>query len=614
MFIVNDDLSIYATRGDIVCLNVSATDDRTGEPYEFQPGDILQMKIYVKKDAENVVLQKDFPVPAKTNTVGVFLTEQDTKIGDVISKPTDYWYEVTLNPYTNPQTFIGYDEDGAKIFKLFPEGKDITTDEPTKPEDIPVVDTDLSLLSSRPVENRAIARAITLVKNDMTLMDERLTGKIKANQKSGEAIAEELAVERARIDNLVASPTPGDSELVDIRVGADGVTYESAGTAVREQVSNVKNAVNRYVGEPVNLFNKDSTKNEHGYYIRGETTSSDVEGCGVSHPIYVEYGDSFILKYPYGTYGKNCANAFDKNGVFVKSFQNSEIDSNNNLAILNIDREAISYIVINVTTNQKSAVPIDKCMIVRGASFDEFPETYVPYAVDSSNMGGFVTPKNFSAEVQLAWNPLYGKVVSFNGDSICYGEGYRGGYGLMIANENNMIYENRGVSGGTITAETYFDDGKTRPKHWICRDIDNMRDDAEYIILEGGVNDSNAENIGAITEGFKATLNDSTFCGAFESMLKKAILKWPGKKIGYILSPKAYNHDGTGADKEKWDLARAICEKWSVPYLDLRNASGLNAGLPETRTMFFHNDDGVHPNESGYKVIVPKIVAWMKTL
>lgn len=260
MFLVNDDLSIYATRGDIVCLNVSAIDDRTGEPYEFQPGDILQMKVYVKKDAENVVLQKDFPVPAKTNTVGVFLTEQDTKIGDVISKPTDYWYEVTLNPYTNPQTFIGYDEDGAKIFKLFPEGNDVEDDEPVKPEDIPVVDEDLSLVSSRPVENKAIARAITLLKNDLTMVDERLTGKIKAIQKSGETVAEEMAVERARIDNLVASPTPGDSELVDIRVGADGDTYASAGTAVRSQMELMEGELDSFstVNERVNLFNKNN--------------------------------------------------------------------------------------------------------------------------------------------------------------------------------------------------------------------------------------------------------------------------------------------------------------------------------------------------------------------
>ena len=53
------------------------------------------------------------------------MTGEDTKIGQVINKPIDYWYEIELNPEINPQTVIGYDNDGAKIFKLFPEGADI---------------------------------------------------------------------------------------------------------------------------------------------------------------------------------------------------------------------------------------------------------------------------------------------------------------------------------------------------------------------------------------------------------------------------------------------------------------------------------------------------------
>lgn len=203
MYLVNDDLSIYATRGDIVAFAVSATDAETGAPYEFQPGDVVRMKVYGKKDAETVVLQKDIAVTTKTDSVAIWLTEQDTKIGDVISKPTDYWYEIELNPDTNPQTIIGYDEDGAKVFKLFPEGRDLEED-PIEPEDIPVVDDDLSLTSHRPVQNSAIARAITLLRNDMEAADSRQAADIKENKEASKDLASQVAVERARLDNLIA--------------------------------------------------------------------------------------------------------------------------------------------------------------------------------------------------------------------------------------------------------------------------------------------------------------------------------------------------------------------------------------------------------------------------
>ena len=121
MFVINEDLSIDITRGDAVAFSVGA---KTGEEsYKFQPGDVVRFTVFGKKDCSNVVLQKDITVAEETESVGILLTGEETKIGEVISKPADYWYEVELNPDTYPQTIIGYDQNGAKVFRLYPEAE-----------------------------------------------------------------------------------------------------------------------------------------------------------------------------------------------------------------------------------------------------------------------------------------------------------------------------------------------------------------------------------------------------------------------------------------------------------------------------------------------------------
>ncbi|MBO5017137.1 MAG: SGNH/GDSL hydrolase family protein [Ruminococcus sp.] len=251
MFKVNDDLSIYATRGDIVFFSVSA--EENGEQHTFQAGDLVRFKAFSKKDCENVILQKDFPVTEATDMVDIFLTEEDTKIGEVISKPVDYWYEIELNPFDRPQTIIGYDDDGAKIFKLFPEGRDLEEFEITE-EDIPIIDDALDMTSTRPVQNQAIASAVVTLNASVKAAREDADSKANALGEKAAQIESALAVERARINNQLSGATAEDAELIDIRVGANGKTYESAGDAVREQVF------------PVNRLLKFSPKfHENGY-------------------------------------------------------------------------------------------------------------------------------------------------------------------------------------------------------------------------------------------------------------------------------------------------------------------------------------------------------------
>ena len=123
MFKINEDKSIYLTRGDIADIKVSATKP-DGEQYTFSVGDVVRFKVFKRRDCGCVEIQKDTVVTEETQEVIIYLEKKDTKIGEIVSKPTNYWYEVELNPDTAPQTIIGYDEDGEKIFRLFPEGSE----------------------------------------------------------------------------------------------------------------------------------------------------------------------------------------------------------------------------------------------------------------------------------------------------------------------------------------------------------------------------------------------------------------------------------------------------------------------------------------------------------
>ena len=123
MFRIDDDMTIHITRGDIGVIEVSANKNEN-ELYTFAPGDIVCFRVFPKKRHEDVVLEKEVCIETETQAVSIILERSDTKLGEIINKPDVYWYEVELNPDTSPQTFIGYDANGPKLFILYPEGGD----------------------------------------------------------------------------------------------------------------------------------------------------------------------------------------------------------------------------------------------------------------------------------------------------------------------------------------------------------------------------------------------------------------------------------------------------------------------------------------------------------
>ena len=112
---------IMLTRGDSCIIEIKAI-DKNNNRYKFAVNDVIRLNVYKKKDYNDLKLQKDVIVRQESDYVDMVLTSELTKIDDIINKPVDYWYEMVLNPETNPQTIIGYDENGSKIFTLYPEG------------------------------------------------------------------------------------------------------------------------------------------------------------------------------------------------------------------------------------------------------------------------------------------------------------------------------------------------------------------------------------------------------------------------------------------------------------------------------------------------------------
>lgn len=125
LFEILKDKTICLTRGDIASIVTSAKQkvgSQDGIPYTFAMGDVVRLSVFKKRDCQSVVLQKDAIAQEETEAITINLTKEDTKIGDPINKPVDYWYEIVLNPDTAPVTIIGYDAYGEKIFRLYPEG------------------------------------------------------------------------------------------------------------------------------------------------------------------------------------------------------------------------------------------------------------------------------------------------------------------------------------------------------------------------------------------------------------------------------------------------------------------------------------------------------------
>ena len=122
MFIIDEDgTTLKVTRGQSGTITFGALTPE-GEPYTFQVGDVLRLNVTKVNKENSVVMSVDTIIQEETTEATISITSFYSKIGTVINKPTDYWYDIELNPDSAiAQMLLGYDDEGPKIFKLYPE-------------------------------------------------------------------------------------------------------------------------------------------------------------------------------------------------------------------------------------------------------------------------------------------------------------------------------------------------------------------------------------------------------------------------------------------------------------------------------------------------------------
>ena len=370
-------------------------------------------------------------------------------------------------------------------------------------------------------------------------------------------------------------------EVLDGRIGADGVTYKNIGTSIREQFKKVNKVTDELSNSYVSTFG-DLSINVLENWIEVTGGSSNYNNFKHIEIAGVKTGEIYRIK---NRCGGNVRAYVLKNvsGEVVSVAPEQPYGTYNNYTLELIIPHTADGGTLYINTFTDTYIGV---------------QTVTGVAVDCLQLAN----KNIFMQ-----SNLYGKKIVFFGDSITANKGSWGDADTIRA-KYNMTGANYAVGGMTYSVRSDSNDSNNIYLRMQSKLSDTL--DADYICFQGGTNDAfRGVPLGEMLDenDFTTELTTSTFAGAFEMACRLLRTQVPSAKLLYLVNLKIPRNRNL---KNYVEMAKKICNKYSIQYLDLWTNSGLNPAIESINDKYYSIDtsisaehgDQTHPTAEGYKV------------
>lgn len=264
-------ISFYNTDKNISVLYMKLTFAQKGEPQnELQKDDVAGYKINITA------------IKPKTNQYRIV---EGILTDDLVDESCAIWKFELDEEFTNqigPVTCWTKIIDGDKVLNMNSFAYDVNADGLTGLNEEIVTDKDLPILEELIGKVQKVNNINDIkVSQTETYSNKKIEEKFDGVNAQFNTIEQkkadktEVDIERKRLDNIIANnnTTEGNSELVDIRIGADGTVYDCAGKAVREQFSNnnskIQQNTSKNIEQDTRLVNIEQKNKVQDVYLGG---------------------------------------------------------------------------------------------------------------------------------------------------------------------------------------------------------------------------------------------------------------------------------------------------------------------------------------------------------